>query len=187
MDYRLFTDDMLVKLLRGGDEDALKEIYTRYVKGCFDHALRKIRIHEVAQELVQNLFVSLWEKKANCQIAHLESYLHAALKYQIISYIRTKIVREKYLRMAESETVVSEANETESTLLIRELSQAIETTIALLPEKSQLIFRLSRFEHRTNKEISRSMDISEKAVEYHITQSLKLLKTHLKDFIFLFL
>jgi RNA polymerase sigma-70 factor (family 1) len=193
MEYRLLTDEILIKLLKGGDEDALKEIYYRHWKPCYLHAIRKIRLKEAAEELVQNLFVGLWERRETLQVQDLQAYLHVALKYQVITYIRASIVREKYMRSAKLQGAAADtadtcrASEAESALLLHELSGAIETAIVRLPEKSRLIFRLSRFEHRSNKEISQSMAISEKAVEYHITQSLKLLRTHLKDFIFLFL
>lgn len=193
MDYRLLGDEILIKLLKGGDEDALKEIYSRYWKPCYLHAIRKIRLKEVAEELVQNLFVGLWERRDATPVSNLGAYLHSALKYQIITYIRASIVREKYLRAAKLQGSEPDAihapktSEAESTLLLHELSEAIEAAIVQLPEKSRLIFRLSRFEHRSNREISQSMDISEKTVEYHITQSLKSLRLHLKDFIFLFL
>lgn len=192
MEYRLLADEMLIRLLKGGDEDALKEIYYRHWKPCYLHALRKVRQREAAEELVQNLFVSLWERRDTLQVQDLEAYLHTALKYQVITYIRASVVREKYVRGAKLQGAAADAvdvcraSEAESALLLHELSEAIETAVVRLPEKSRLIFRLSRFEHRSNKEISQSMAISEKAVEYHITQSLKLLKTHLKDFIFFF-
>ena len=183
----MLADEMLVKLLRAGDEEALKEIYSRYWKPCYLHAIRKVRSKEAAEELVQNLFVGLWERKIETPVAHLEAYLFSSLKYQVISYIRKTIVRERTLRVARQQETDPGASEAETTLLFHELSEAIEAAIIQLPEKTRVIFRLSRFEHRSNKEISQSMDISEKAVEYHITQSLKLLRVHLKDFIFLFL
>ena len=187
MGYRLLADEILVKLLRAGDEDALKEIYSRYWKPCYLHAIRKVRSKETAEELVQNLFVGLWERKLDAPVVHLEAYLFSAIKYQIITYIRKSMVRERLLHVAKQPEADPGSSEAETTLLLHELSEAIETAIVQLPEKTRVIFRLSRFEHRSNKEISQSMDISEKAVEYHITQSLKLLRVHLKDFIFLFL
>lgn len=184
MDYVLLADEMLMRLLKAGDVDALKELYRRYWKGCYEHAAGKVRSEVVAEELVQNVFVSLWEKRSELAVQNMGAYLYTAIKYQTITYIRSSMVREKGIR---SLPVRQDHAEAESHLLLRELSEAIETAIAGLPEKSQAIFRLSRFEHRTNKEISQSMDISEKAVEYHITQSLKALKVHLREFFFLFL
>jgi RNA polymerase sigma factor (sigma-70 family) len=66
--------------------------------------------------------------------------------------------------------------------LVKELNDAIDKGIKRLPQKTQTIFRMSRFERHSNKDISRIMDLSEKTVEYHITQSLKALQLHLRDF-----
>jgi RNA polymerase sigma-70 factor (ECF subfamily) len=67
-------------------------------------------------------------------------------------------------------------------LLVQELDTAIDRAIGQMPEKTQTVFRLSRFERQSNKEISHVMNLSEKAVEYHIKQSLKTLRIYLKDF-----
>lgn len=72
---------------------------------------------------------------------------------------------------------------TESSLTFHELSQAIEKAIATLPEKTRQVFRLSRFDHLSIREIATNLNISEKAVEYHITQSLKTLRFYLKDYL----
>ena len=70
-------------------------------------------------------------------------------------------------------------------MLARELSEAIDIATRQLPEKTRQVFRMSRFEEQSVKEIAQTMNISEKAVEYHITKSLKILRLHLKDFILL--
>ncbi|OQP61176.1 hypothetical protein A3860_05520 [Niastella vici] len=77
----------------------------------------------------------------------------------------------------------AEENSADLPLLVQELNTAIDKAISQLPQKTQTIFRLSRFEKQSNKDISRIMDLSEKAVEYHITQSLKSLRFFLRDFI----
>jgi RNA polymerase sigma factor (sigma-70 family) len=68
---------------------------------------------------------------------------------------------------------------------MREITEAIEQAISKLPQESQAIFRLSRYDQRTNKEICIIMHVSERIIEYHITQSLKSLRLYLKDFVVL--
>ncbi|NII23539.1 sigma-70 family RNA polymerase sigma factor [Pseudoflavitalea sp. X16] len=182
MDYKVFDDEILLKLLKGGDGAALEEIYNRYSETVFVTAFRKVRSKEVAEELVQNLFISLWAKKEQARIEKLEAYLHAAIRYQVIDYIRSKILRERYTQFAKDQLTVDE-NASESKLLLQELSIAIDNTIKKLPQKTQEIFRLSRYEHRSVKEIAQYMNLSEKAVQYHVTQSLKFMRLHLRDFI----
>jgi len=182
MNYKIFDDAILLKLLKAGDGAALEEIYFRYSESVFLAALKKVRSKAIAEELVQNLFISLWVKRETVQIQQLQSYLQSAIRYQVIDYIRSKIVRERYYQLAKEQMPVQE-NLSESRLLLNELSIAIDNTIKKLPQKTQEIFRLSRYEKRSIKEIAQYMNLSEKAVEYHVTQSLKFMRLHLKDFI----
>lgn len=182
MDYKVFDDEILLKLLKTGDGIALEEIYKRYSESVFLAAFRKVRSKEVAEELVQNIFISLWAKREQAQISKLEAYLHTAVRYQVIDYIRSKILRERYSQFAKDQLNIDESA-SESRLLLQELSIAIDNTIKKLPQKTQEIFRLSRYEHRSVKEIAQSMNLSEKAVQYHVTQSLKFMRLHLREFI----
>lgn len=182
MNYTIFDDAILLKLLKAGDGTALQEIYSRYSEPVFLAALKKLRSKAIAEELVQNLFISLWVKRETVQIQHLSSYLQTAIRYQVIDYIRSQMIRERYYQSAREQMTVQE-NLSESRLLLHELSIAIDNTIKKLPQKTQEIFRLSRYEKRSVKEIAQYMNLSEKAVEYHVTQSLKFMRLHLKDFI----
>jgi len=182
MNYTIFDDAILLKLLKAGDGTALQEIYSRYSEPVFLAALKKLRSKAIAEELVQNLFISLWAKRETVQIQHLSSYLQTAIRYQVIDYIRSQMIRERYYQSAREQMTVQE-NLSESRLLLHELSIAIDNTIKKLPQKTQEIFRLSRYEKRSVKEIAQYMNLSEKAVEYHVTQSLKFMRLHLKDFI----
>ena len=182
MDYVLLTDELLVKLLYANDDKAFREIYNRYWKKLYQTALAKTHTQEAAEELVQNIFISLWERRAAVPIEHLESYLAKAIQYKVINYIHSFLVKEKHLARIISNTVTQESN-SDTQVVIHELSLAIHTAIEKLPVKTKTVFKLSREENRSVKEIAKAMNLSEKAVEYHITQSLKLMRLHLKDFI----
>jgi len=181
MDYTLLDDNILVRLLRTSDEKAFREIYARYWKKIFFIAARKTHSKEVAEELTQNLFVSLWQKREAADILQLENYLCAAIKYCIINYIRAQIAREKY-----SESAINNArpddNPAEHAALLHNLEECIQKGLLHLPEKTRKVFTLSRFENNSVKQIAEKMNLSEKAVEYHITKSLKLMHIHLKNF-----
>jgi RNA polymerase sigma-70 factor (family 1) len=182
MNYKDFDDAILLKLLKAGDGAALEEIYFRYSETVFVAALKKVRSREIAEELVQNLFIRLWIKREELNIQQLPAYLQTAIRYQVIDYIRSTIIRERYYQNVKEQQHTHE-NASESRLLLHELSLAIDNTIKKLPQKTQEIFRLSRYEKRSIKEIAQYMNLSEKAVEYHMTQSLKFMRLHLKDFI----
>ncbi|MGI8950069.1 MAG: sigma-70 family RNA polymerase sigma factor [Chitinophagaceae bacterium] len=186
MEYRLLSDEVLLKLLKASDEAAFKELYHRYWIKIYTNALSKIHIKEVAEELVQNIFITLWEKRFATSILHPENYFYTAIKYQIINYLKSNIIKEKYLQGLKLQLSEDEDN-CDTKVLLKELTHKINDAILRLPEKTQVIFNLSRSENRTIKEISQSMNLSEKAVEYHITKSLKILRLYLKEFVFLIL
>ena len=180
MEYRLLCEEMLLKLLKANDDKAFQEIYKRYWRQLYQSAYIKTRSHDTAEEIVQNIFVSLWEKRTSSSIEHLESYLQSAVKYRVINYFKSFLVKEKYLKNLKNQ--YAETEDTSATnLLLHELNAIIEKAIRELPEKTQIIFNLSRTENYTVKQISESMHLSEKAVEYHITKSLKQLRFYLKE------
>jgi RNA polymerase sigma-70 factor (family 1) len=184
MSFNSFTDENLTELLRDNrhEEKAFAEIYERYWKKLSSLAIFKTNSSETAAEIVQEIFIKLWENRHSSIINHLESYLFTALKYQIISHLRTVISNRNITDIYAEPQVNSQ-----ETLTADALKIAIETTISGLPPKTQQVFRMSRFDEKSHKEISSELDISEKSVEYHITQTLKLLRERLKDFLVLML
>lgn len=184
MDYRLLADDVLLKLLKISDELAYKEIYLRYWRKLYYAAVSKTNSKEVAEDILQSVFTDLWDRRERHNIINIAAWLDTAVKYQTINFIKSAI--SKRARHTDlSQLQKTEENTADLSLLVRELNAAIDKAINQLPQKTQTIFRLSRFEKQSNKDISRIMDLSEKAVEYHITQSLKLLRLNLRDFIFI--
>ena len=181
MDYRLLADEVLLKFLKISDELAFKEIYLRYWQQLYYAALTKINNKEVAEDIIQTVFADLWEKRERHSIKNIPAYFGASVKYQVINYIKSAISKKAHLSHV-SESRKAEENNNELAVLVKELNEAIDKAINRLPQKTQTIFRLSRFERHSNKDISRIMDVSEKAVEYHITQSLKTLRLYLRDF-----
>lgn len=186
MEYTLLSDYSLINLLKEGNERAFKEIYLRYWKDIYKTAHLKIHHKELAEELTQNLFVDLWKRRETIQIDSLSCYLFGSLKYSIINHYKSQLVQEKYQNHLSAQPQRTTSS-TDELVILRDLSNALDEGIALLPKKTGQIFKLSRIENRSTKEISRELNISEKSVEYHITQSIKSMRFHLKEHLFLFL
>jgi RNA polymerase sigma-70 factor (family 1) len=180
MDYRVLADEVLLKFLKISDALAFEEIYLRYWRQLYYNAFNRTSSKVVAEDIIQSVFTDLWEKRERHSIENISAYLQASVKYQVINYIKTAISRKAHLSHIESRK--TEENNSDLELLVKELNDAIDKGIKRLPQKTQTIFRMSRFERHSNKDISRIMDLSEKTVEYHITQSLKALQLHLRDF-----
>lgn len=181
MEYKILSDELLVKLLRVGEQDAFEEIYRRYWQKLLRSAQFKLRSKETIEEILQDLFISLWEKREKVLIENLEAYLNTSLRYLIINQIKKQILQEKFVEYSLKKNELTD--DVDESVAFNELSVAIEKAIEQLPEKTQQIFRLNRLEYKTVKEIAVLLETPERTVEYHITQALKALRIHLREFI----
>jgi RNA polymerase sigma-70 factor (family 1) len=161
---------------------AFKAIYDTYWDKMYLSALRKTSSSEIAEEIVQEIFSKLWERRHALSIENLESYLFTALRYSVISHVRDVIKNRKQEDINNLQDVFS-VNIEEKADQTWDLEAALHHALKFLPDKTRLIFQMSRFDELSNKVIANELDISEKAIEYHITQALKLLRVQLKDFL----
>ncbi|TCS88939.1 RNA polymerase sigma-70 factor (ECF subfamily) [Anseongella ginsenosidimutans] len=193
MNFRKLTDSHLTGLFRGigsekvpvsVQERAFEEIYRRYWLQLFQVAWQKTGEREAAEELVQELFVRLWERRLELEVtSSLKNYLHTAIRYRIMNFIRDQMLSSRHLIAIKNSFSAPAENMIEQDLRLRELDTSLKASIKKLPLKSRTIFELSRGRHFSNKQIAGQLKISEKTVEYHLTKSLKLLRVYLKDFV----
>ena len=179
----LLDDSILLDSLKQGDNKAFESIYKKHWRKVYLIAYKKLQLKEVAEELTQSIFVSLWERRGELEIKELDNYLTIAIKYKIINYIDATIVKDRILGNIKNTLRDDIAPDSESALAVKEIRDSIEKALSGLPTKTQTIFRMSRFENFSIREIAANMNMNEKAVEYHITQSLKTMRIYLKDFI----
>lgn len=181
MGYELLSDELLLKLLQCSDVDAFQTLYKRNVRFVFHLALKKVRHQETAEDITQQVFLGIWERRLQVKIDCLEAYLTTAVKYRCISYFESKYAKTAPVDL---DSLAHKADHsTENTLLYDELRMAIQRAMELLPPKTREVFRLSRFHSHSNREIATLLEISEKAVEYHMTQSLKVMRRELSDYL----
>jgi len=174
-------DAALLDRIRQDDQEAFRELYKRYWKRCYLQVLRRSGDPELAEDVTQNVFVSFWEKRRTADVRNVEAYLYTAVRFRFISYVKSQ------LQAAQYQTHFSRANQEDQNpvdtfLRLKELSEAIDKGVAMMSPKTKEVYTLSRKEHFSVKEIAEKLNLSEKAVEYHITQSLKTLRLALKDF-----
>jgi RNA polymerase sigma-70 factor (family 1) len=174
------NENELLEALRSGDEQAFSIIFKKHWYHLYSTALSKVQSHEIAEEIVQSLFVNLWEKRSVLLITNLSHYLNVSLKNKCIDHARRNITKEKYWQFVRSYFPVMDVQEE---VIVHELEEAVEKSIEMLPEKSRTIFKLNRIDGLSNSEIAKRINLSEKSVEYHITKSLKQLKQSLREFL----
>ena len=173
-----YSETQLVDLLHEGNSSAFEEIYKRYWFKLYSIAFRHLGVKEECEELVQNVFLSIWNRRENIQIKKLDIYLTVSIKNQIYDFIKSQISYRKYQEYAILQEVMQSSMPFQ-TLHYGELSDAVEAALARLPEKSAEVFRRSRFSNQSVKQIAEDLNLSDKTVEYHITKSLKFLKENL--------
>jgi RNA polymerase sigma-70 factor (ECF subfamily) len=182
MEEDYHNEGLLLSKLRKGDAQAFEYIFRRYWKSLYAVAKSKVQSHDEAEEIIQAIFSSLWEKRSELMITDLSSYLKAAVKNRVLNIIRANITKEKYWRHYR-QFIPQQEEATENYIQFDELDSALREAVNSLPEKSRQVFTLSRVEGRSNAEIANMLALSEKAIEYHLTKSLKNLKLRLKDYI----
>lgn len=169
------SDEMLVSRLKAGDERALMEIYDRYWKELYE--VSRSRVDDVmdAEECVQDVFTRLWVKRSDLDLRYtLRTYLSTAVKYQTYNMLDKQYRKEKNLAAYKYEES-SEFN-AESFLFEKELMAKIELSVNSLPQECQRVYRLSREDDKTNREIANELSISEKTVKNQITKALKVIR-----------
>ncbi|MET4076235.1 RNA polymerase sigma-70 factor [Hymenobacter sp. UYCo722] len=178
-----WDDTDLLAALPAGHEGAFAEIYRRYGLLLLEQASRKTGSREAAEEIVQDIFTALWQRREHAaSIQKLPEYLGTAVKFRVINLIKNRYTHDDYA--AYCRTLVTEADRrTENELAATDLAGALHAGLTHLPSHTREIFQLSRFEHQTVPEIAGRLKLTPKAVEYHITRALKLLRVSLKDFL----
>lgn len=179
--YKEYTDEMLWDFVRKDDQRAFDELFTRYWKKIHIFVFSKTRSKEITADIIQELFASIWERRNEVVIQNFSNYLHTAAKYKCINFIKDEIASRKRWEYYKNFLPSSEES-TAKTVEFNDLMKALEESIDQLPEKSKQIFRQSRFEGKSVHQLASHFNITEKAIEYHITQSIRHLKINLKDF-----
>lgn len=180
MDYRLLEDDILIRLLKTSDEKAFGEIYKRNWFKLYSIGYKQTASQQEAEEMVQTLFERIWKNRETIVIKNLGAYLAVSLRNIFIDSIRKKTVEKKF---QQNHNIPISANLTEEKFNHTQLLYTVENLLQRLPEKTQTVFKLSRYEDKSVKEIASKLHLTEKAVEYHITKSLKLLKYYLRSYL----
>ncbi|WP_316816114.1 RNA polymerase sigma-70 factor [Pedobacter nyackensis] len=186
-DYKLQSDQQLLDMLRMDNRVAFDEIYTRHWPKLYQSIFNVCRDRETSVDVCQEVFIWLWEhRNAVNVISSIKGYLFAAAKYKFISYIRKGKVKEsvftKIKELPDSYTI-------EENLEVKELQHIIGQITDRLPEKCREIFKMSRNEQLSNKEIAVRLGLSEKTVENQITIALRRLRgalSHMSCWFFLF-
>ena len=178
--------NLLIRL-KASDHAAFSDIFMRYHKQVYLFCSKSLR-KEDAEEIVQNVFMTVWENRHHIELRYsFSSYLFSIARHQVYNTIRSmviqKTVMEKYFRQMESEPVAEEYDDSTDVMI-----EKMNTVIEQFPDRQREIFRMSRFDKMNYREIAEKLGISENTVDTTIRRSLATLrKAFAKVILFLFL
>jgi RNA polymerase sigma-70 factor (family 1) len=177
------TDQTLIDQIKNGDESAFEGLCREYFKVLSVFAKKFLNDLDLAQDIVQEVFVKFYEQREKLEV-------HTSLKALLYQSVRNRCldhIRSQQTRSAHHEQILYQnaGSDIDSTDLIEqaELEEKIYAAIADLPEQCQLIFKMSRLDGMKNQEIADALNLSKRTVETQISNALKRLR---KD-IFLYL
>ncbi|WP_316749248.1 RNA polymerase sigma-70 factor [Pedobacter gandavensis] len=186
MSYNIADEDQeLLQLLRRGSQQAYMAVYKKYQRLLFLYAYRKLNNQEEAEDVVQEVFISFWNK---CETLSPEvsiaGYLYRAVRNRALNIFAHREIESKYLESLDN---FLDQNQESADSLIRErqIAALIAAEIDRLPAKMREVFELSRKGHLSYKEIALELNISEYTVATQIKRALKILRTKLGACIFL--
>jgi RNA polymerase sigma-70 factor (ECF subfamily) len=177
-----YNEEELLKALREGNEGAFLKIYEEHWYKVFLIAYKRLGKKDIAEELTQDLFLKLWEKRATLKPQKIGNYLSVSIKNSVIDHIESGLVANRYLDFYKAYAELS-SKETQDTVEFDDLSEAMEKGLSNLPVKTQEVFKLSRLNHWSSEKIAKHLNLSEKTVGYHLTKSLKYMRTYLREYI----
>ncbi|MDN5286662.1 MAG: polymerase sigma-70 factor [Mucilaginibacter sp.] len=168
-----------IEQLIAGDEPAFDAIYEMYGAKVYRLAFRFLKDKEQSEEVVQECFINLWtsRQKLNPE-GNIWLYLYVIAKRLSLNALR-QICQSRELSGKLISHISTVHNSTEEDVLAHDLGHFAENIINKLPKQQQLIFRLSRIEHLSHKEIAEQLQISPNTVKNHMVEALKTLKSHL--------
>lgn len=160
----LITEQQLLSRIAGDDREAFEIIYDRYWDELYEAAGRRLHNTAQAEDIVQEIFVRLWERRADLQVKDLTAYLHTAVRYKVYNYISRDAVAGSFY---EPFNIITTAG-ADAVIIEKELLHLAAAYITALPAKRRRIFNLYFNDDLSTGEIADRLNISQKTVQNQI-------------------
>lgn len=169
------TDKDLLVLIKNGHEHAWELVYRKYWQQLYSSALAVLKDQQMCEDIIQDIFMKLWTNRDRLRIeVSIPAYLQTCVRHEVYRKLRSGRVDEDIFDEVYEKIVAAlDCNDIE----YKEMNSQINIIVERLPEKCRLVYRLSREEYLSNKQISEKLNISIKTVENHMTKALCFLKT----------
>jgi RNA polymerase sigma-70 factor, ECF subfamily len=158
--------------------------YKEHFKSLYIYAFTILNNEIQAEEIVQNIFLKIWEKKEKINIEiSLKAYLFKSVYFDCLNLLKHQKVKSKYESHALYEMSKTKTESASQKIMYKNLEEKFREVLNELPEQCRTVFQLSRFEDLKYREIASKLNISEKTVEAHMSKALKTMRIKLAEFI----
>lgn len=181
MDVIVHKADFKVATSSAIDAEVFEIIVKRHYNEVFGYARSLCRNDALAKDLTQETFFKLWKKKKNLKEGVIiKGWLYRSVRNKFLDHIKKYRKETRLLETVFADTLEDVISRNHQEDIQRKI-KIVEKEIEKLPNKCHQVFRLSKKEGLTNKEISEHLGISVKTVEGHLTKALKILRATLKE------
>jgi RNA polymerase sigma-70 factor (ECF subfamily) len=172
----------LVARIGAGDRQAFATLVRRYYASLCDFVYRRVGSREVAEDIVQEVFIRIWERGDTWDCREPEAYLYRAVRNRTLMHHRAERVRARWRATFGAAEAIDERTADEQ-MRYDELVQMIEQGVSRLPERCRMVYTMSRVQGMSHADIARAMGISIKTVEVQMGRALKSLRAHLAPYL----
>lgn len=159
---------------------AFNAIYNKYSYKLHEFVLMYLKQEEDAEEIVQEVFIKIWESRGKIDIySSFESFLFTIAYNATISLLRKRVSENKSREYLKSQQQIDTAEQVIDEIQFQELNQKVQSLLEQLTQRQKEIYLLSREDGLTHKEIAQKLNISESTVNNHLVTTLKYLKSHI--------
>jgi len=177
---RPITDKLILENLKNSNQGVFEMVFNYYYSGLVVYADQIVKDTAVSEDIVQSVFMKLWETRHSLEIRSFRSYFIQCVKNRCIDYLRSQEVKNKFSHQHSDLPLVEMP---EDLWTKTDLDEIIQQAIGKLPPRCREIFIMSRIDNLKTAEIAEKLDLSGRTVETQISKALKILRVELADYL----
>ncbi|MBN9297314.1 MAG: sigma-70 family RNA polymerase sigma factor [Filimonas sp.] len=184
MEKTKLTDEELFNCIKRNDEDAYRILFNRYWEKLYLFAWRRLKSRQEAEDVVQHIFMKIWEQRAVRNITSMQYYLFKSVSYEIIAALKKMLDNTTDITTV-NESILPIFNNILEKMSVDELDRLLEDEINKLPGRMQEIFRLSRQQGLAIQEIAILLELSEQTVKNQLSNAIARLRRPISEALFI--
>lgn len=175
----MLEHDRIVQDIKEGNKGTFQGVFHAYYEGLCQYAFTILRNMDDAEDVVQAMFLKIWEKRGELVITQtIKAYLYKAVYNQCMNHLEHRVVRAKF---QESTTLRKMTPVQLPEVFPAELEERIKVAINRLPPQCRTIFLMSRYEDLKYAQIAEALNLSVNTIENQISKALKILRAHIRE------